>query len=144
MREYLNQFFAKEEHKWIHFIGDSFLHRKGLSLDEYMANIVSPGVPIDELGLMIMAKMYHAHVAVIMKDYTWTTGWNLLAKECKFIFTYTGGLSFHMVCNKVEGFTPPQKWPLNLSKHRKTQRSSSRKWKAKTELSTTSKKKLLQ
>ena len=128
MHEYMNQFFGKEEYrKWIKFIGDSFLYRKGLSLDEYMANIMSPGVPIDELSLMIMTRMYHAHVAVIIKDYMWTTRWNLLAKECKFIFTYTGGLTFHMVCNKVEGFTPPQKHPLNLSKHHKTQPSSSQK-----------------
>ena len=100
-----------------------------------MANIVSPDVSIDELGLMIIAQMYHAHVAVITKDYTWTRSWNLLVKECKFIFTYAGSISFHMVCNQVKGFRCPQKWPLNLSKRKNNQCSSSCKHSSTTPLS---------
>ena len=113
----MKTFFEKESHcKWISFIGDGFLHRKGLSVDSYLENILSADVPINELGLMIIARMYHAHVAIITQNYTWTSGWDLLAKECRFIFTYAGGLNFHMVCNKVEGFKCPQKWALDLSK----------------------------
>ena len=100
-----------------------------------MANIVSPDVPIDELGLLIIAQMYHAHIAVITKDYTWTSGFNLFAKECKFIFTYAGGISFHMVCNQVEEFRRPQKQPLNLSKRKNNQHSSSHKCSSMTPLS---------
>ena len=88
----MKTFFEKESHhKWISFIGDGFLHHKGLSLD--------------------------AHVAVITQNYTWMSGWNLLTKECRFIFMYAGGLNFHMVCNKVEGFKHLQKWALDLSKN---------------------------
>ena len=105
LRQYMQTFFEKQSHcKWIEFISAAFLHRKGLTLDAYLANIVSPDVPIDKLGLMIIARMYHSHIAVITSTYTWMSGWNLLAKECEFIFTYAGGLNFHMVCNKVEGF----------------------------------------
>ena len=67
---------------------------------------MTPGVPVDEFGLMIIVRMYHEHITVITETYTWTSGWNLLAKECKFIFTYAGGLSIHMVCNQVAGFLP--------------------------------------
>ena len=47
MWQYMQHFFEKEEHrKWMHFVGDSFLYRKGLMLEQYMDNIVTPGVPI--------------------------------------------------------------------------------------------------
>ena len=113
----MKTFFEKESHrKWISFVSDGFLHRKGLSVDSYLETILSADVPIDKLSLIIIAHMYHAHVAVITQNYTWTSGWNLLAKDCRFIFTYAGGLNFHMVCNKVEGFKCPQKRALDLSK----------------------------
>ena len=80
--------------------------------------------------------MYHFHIAVITSTYIWTSGWNLLAKECEFIFTYAGGLNFHMVCNKVEGFPRPQKRALNLSTKPKVQHGRSRTKRPKTQLST--------
>ena len=134
IQQYMKTFFEKESHcKWISFIGDGFLHCKGLSLDSYLENILSADVPIEELGLMIIAHMYHAYVAVITQNYTLTSGWNLLAKECRFIFTYAGGLNFHMVCNKIEGFRHPQKQALDLSKNPRGIRAGK---KSKIELST--------
>ena len=104
MRDYLRNFVAKDHHKvWIMNVGITFIAKKGLSIDEYLDNLLSPNVPIDELGLLIIVWMYHAHIAVIMYDWTWTTGFDLQPSDCKFVLAYCGGLDFYATCDRVEG-----------------------------------------
>ena len=78
-----------------------FLSKKGLSVAEYLANLTSPKVPIDELGLLILARMYHGHVCVVMFDWFWTTGFNLVPMTCEYIFAYAGGVNFLATCNSA-------------------------------------------
>ena len=75
--------------------------KKGLDLNEYLENLISPKVPMDELGLLIMACMYHSHIAVIMFDWTWTSGFDLKGTQCHFVLAYCGGLHFLATCDRL-------------------------------------------
>ena len=132
IRDYLATFIKKDYHvEWIQDVGAMFLAKKGLSVSQYLENITSPKVPIDELGLLILARMYHAHIAVIMFDWCWTTGFNLVPMTCKYVFAYAGGVKFLTTCSSFAGQTityrdflksvgvsqTGQKKALNLSIH---------------------------
>ena len=80
-----------------------FLAKKGLSVSQYLENITSPKVPIDELRLLILAGMYHGHIAVIMFDWCWTTGFDLVPMTCEYMFAYAGGVKFLATCSSVAG-----------------------------------------
>ena len=87
--------------EWIQDVGAMYLAKKGLSVSEYLESLTSPKVPIDELGLLILARMYHGHVAVIMFDWCWTT--DLVPTTCEYIFAYVGGVKFLATCSSVVG-----------------------------------------
>ena len=102
LRDYMASFIAKDYHKqWIASVGKLFIMKKGLDLSEHLENLISPKVPMDELGLLIMAHMYHSHVAVIMFDWTWTSGFDLKPTQCCFVLAYCGGLHFLATCDRL-------------------------------------------
>ena len=78
-----------------------FLSKKGLSVAAYLANLTSSKVPIDELRLLIVARMYHRHVCVVMFDWCWTTGFDLVPMTCEYVFAYAGGVNFLATCNSA-------------------------------------------
>ena len=108
---------------WISYVGSAFIHRKGLDLDKYLVNLLSPKVPLDELGLLIVARMYHWHITVITNLYTWTTGWDLVASDCRVVFAYTGGVNFQLVCDRVQDVPPLD--PLSMVQPKKRSNSLS-------------------
>ena len=69
-------------------------------------------------GLLIVARMYHWHIAVITKKYTWTTGWDKKLTDCRVVFAYGGGVNFSLVCDRPTDLPPLQKCPLNLAKRK--------------------------
>ena len=75
-------------------VGHAYLKRKGLSYEDYKQVITLTDVPLDELGLLYIAKLWGRHFAVIMKDFFWTTGIGLTVEDCAIVFAYTGGLVF--------------------------------------------------
>ena len=140
LRDYMASFIAKDYHKqWIASVGKSFIKKKGLELNEYLENLISPKVPMDELGLLIMARMYHSHVAVIMYDWTWTSGFDLQPTQCHFVLAYCGGLHFLATCDRLasdmvdyktflrtiaSGSGKDQQQPLDLSNKTKSNKKN--------------------
>ena len=47
--------------------------------------------------------MYHGHIAVIMFDWCWTTGFDLVPTSCEYVFAYAGGVKFLATCSSVAG-----------------------------------------
>ena len=43
--------------------------------------------------------MYPGHVAVIMFNWCWTTGFDLVPMICEYMFAYAGGVKFLATCN---------------------------------------------
>ena len=83
---------------WIQHVGREFLSEQGLKVDKYANNIINPQVPIDELGLLVIACMYHTHFGVILNDRVWYTTDDNCAKYSKFHLLYQGGVYFSDTC----------------------------------------------
>ena len=74
------------------------LTKTGLKVEEFTNKIISPKVPIDKLGLLVIARMYHTHFGVVLKDRVWYTTDDNTAACSKFLLMYQGGVSFSDTC----------------------------------------------
>ena len=79
---------------WIRDVGNEFLGEKGLRPEDFANNMISPKILVNELGLLVIARMYHTHFSVILKDRIWMTTDDNSSKYCKFFLMYQGGVSF--------------------------------------------------
>ena len=72
MQKYLTDWL--EDHRYyLENVGGDLICRKGLTIDEYMYNVVQPGVPLDKITIVLYARMYKIHIAVILEGKYWTT-----------------------------------------------------------------------
>ena len=62
----------QSHHEWVEAITNPVLLKKGSNVDDYINFIAKPGTPVDEIGLLIFARMYHLHMCIIMEDRCWT------------------------------------------------------------------------
>ena len=79
---------------WISDVGKKFLGDQGLRAEDFANNLISPKIPLDEFGLLVVAHMYHTHFGIILKDRLWCTTDDNSSKYCKFFLMYQGGVSF--------------------------------------------------
>ena len=63
-------------------------------MEDYVNDLQDLSTPIDQLGLLIIAQMYHRHFAVFMKDSVWSTHRDNSIENCTIYFAYNGGFSF--------------------------------------------------
>ena len=75
-------------------VREDLLNRKGLKIEDYVNNLQELATPIDQLGLLIIALMYHRHFAVFMKDGVLSTHANNSIDNCAIYFAYNSGSSF--------------------------------------------------
>ena len=83
---------------WIRSVGSSFLQRKGIPIGDYLMNLQDISIPLDQLGILVYARMYHKHYAIVLKDSVWTTRKDNSLKDCSVIFAYCGGVYFSDTC----------------------------------------------
>ena len=91
IRRYLRSF-LQEHQSWVISIGGEFLAKKGLDFNTWSTAIVGNFMPMDELALLCIARLWHRHFAVIMKDFVWTTGISIPIDDCCIVFAYCGGV----------------------------------------------------
>ena len=66
MHKYLTDWM--ESHRYfVERVGGDLIHRKGLTVQDYMYNVVQPGVPLDEIGILLFANLYKIHIAIILE-----------------------------------------------------------------------------
>ena len=65
--------FIKKKTNWILLIASNLLDIKKRSLDDYLADCLHPEMPLDEIGIMMFARMMHKHVTVCFNDLLWMT-----------------------------------------------------------------------
>ena len=70
------------------------LERKCLNLDEYITFICDLHSPIDEIGLVILARMFHFHIGIVMADKYWTTKCDHDLHACKILLRWYGKMQF--------------------------------------------------
>ena len=90
IRGYLRAF-LREHQDWVLEVGGDFLAKKGLDFNTWSTSIVGNYMPLDELGLLCLARLWHHHFAVILKDFIWTTGIGIALEDCCVVFAYCGG-----------------------------------------------------
>ena len=93
MRRHLRTF-VNGHMKWISKVGTNILHKKGIDIYDYVNDLVELSIPLDQLGLLILARTYHRHITVFCKDYVWTTRSDNAMRDCTAYLVYKGGVNF--------------------------------------------------
>ena len=95
MQSYLYDFLDKSYHcTWIEKVGEKFYKSKGLSLDNYLCNLRDISIPMDELGLVICARMYHRHIGIILQNDVWCSRMDNDFDKCFIKLAFMGGVLF--------------------------------------------------
>ena len=115
----------KSHKRWMVDVGAEYLRRKGLTVTEYINTIICKNVPMDEFAILLLARMFHRHFGVVLRDYIWTTGIGITIEDCTIVFAYTGDLQFMdtydignkpaVTANTLTFKVPEQEAPVNLS-----------------------------
>ena len=59
-----------------------------------METICGVGQPLDEIGIVLITRMYHVHVAIMQNKYHWTTRRDHDVKACTILLGWKGNLRF--------------------------------------------------
>ena len=81
--------------EWVQQILEKILALKHIPLQDYIDLIMTPCQPLDEIGILIVAYIYHIHICIILKDTYWCTRVDKDANKCDLTFAYMGSLVFY-------------------------------------------------
>ena len=86
--------FVKKKIDWIRSVSSYLLGLKKRELDDYLAEFLKPDIPLDEIGILLFARMMHKHVCVYFNDIYWTTRVDHDTTKCDAFLIYRGKCSF--------------------------------------------------
>ena len=86
--------FVNGHMKWIAKVGTNILRKKGIDIYNYVNDLVDLAIPLDQLGLLILARTYHHHITVFCKDYVRTTKFDNSMRDYTVYLVYKGGVNF--------------------------------------------------
>ena len=89
-------------------MGENILQRKGIRVEDYANDITSGEVPLDELGILVVSRMYHIHIGIVLKDRVWYTTSENSSENCLFHLLYQGGVQFLDSCTANWGYASPK------------------------------------
>ena len=84
----------KKHYTFVDKISKDILECKKLSLKSYIETVSTPGVPIDEIGLLILARMYHFKLCVLLKNHYWCALNESDPSQSEIIIVFCGHLCF--------------------------------------------------
>ena len=90
--------------EWIAKVGGELLRKKGIKVEEYCNDLVELNFPLDTLGLLVIARMFHNHITVILKERIWTTQANNDIDCCSIFLIYSDGVNFVDTCTGRPSF----------------------------------------
>ena len=97
---------------WVEAITNPVLSKKGSNVDDYIDFTAKPGTPVDEIGLLIFARMYHLHMCIIMEDRCWTTQCEHDLGRCSVFIAYRGALLFNDTRPKCKEYSLHPRNPM--------------------------------
>ena len=86
--------FAEQNIRWIRKVGVSTFNKLSMSPPDYIQNLVSGDVVLDELALLIVARVLNIHCVVLMADRYWSTKSDGSYENCLLKLAFTGNSSF--------------------------------------------------
>ena len=67
---------------------------KSTSLEDYIDTVTTPGVPIDPICVLVLACMFHFHIAIFTSKGVLGTCKDRSLKKCRFRLIFHGGTEF--------------------------------------------------
>ena len=88
-------------HKYfLEAVGGFLIHKKGQQLEEYMDYIVQLQVPIDEIAIVLLSRMWKIHVCVFLEGKYWTTNKDETLNKATMYLVYLGKNVYHDTTRK--------------------------------------------
>ena len=79
---------------WVEKISARVLKQRNQSLEDYIDEITTPGVPLDPIALFVFARMYKIHIAIFTAKGIWATCRDTTLKKVQFVLLWYGGNKF--------------------------------------------------
>ena len=80
------------------------LCKKGIKVEDYCNDLLELNFPLDTLGLLVIARMFHNHIAIILKECIWTTQGSNDTDRCSIFLIYSSGVNFRDTCTGRPSF----------------------------------------
>ena len=84
--------------KWVASVGHDVLSKKRLAVEDYANDLSEGEIPLDPLGLLCIARNWHIHICVFLKNGIWTTRHDNTLENVSIYLLYTGGFTFFDTC----------------------------------------------
>ena len=92
---------------WLDRVCKPFIAAKGQDWEEFKEFMLSPDYKCDEVGLLVFARLYHIHIAIIVNDRVWTTHHEHALDQCSVTLGYRGSCEFVLLKPRMD-FPPDQ------------------------------------
>ena len=80
---------------WIRSVCSILINKRKQDFDGYINSLIKENNKIDEIGLLLIARLYSVHIGVIMQDQSvWTTHVSNTLSCCGIILAYLGKHKF--------------------------------------------------
>ena len=79
---------------WVAKISARVLKQREQSLEDYIDDITTPGVPLDPIALLVFARMYKIHIAIFTAKGIWATCRDTTLKKVRFVLLWYGANKF--------------------------------------------------
>ena len=79
-------------------VGHDVLSKKRLAVEDYANDLSEGEIPLDPLGLLCIARNWHIHICVFLKNGIWTTRHDNKLENVSIYLLYTGGFTFFDTC----------------------------------------------
>ena len=93
--------------EWIKSVGSRILDAKKIRVEDYANDITSGLVPFDELAILVVARMYHIHIGIVLKDRVWYTSSAEKPEDCLLYLLFQGGVQYLDSCTGNWGYASP-------------------------------------
>ena len=100
-----------DKHKdWVQKVTAQLLERKNRKFEDFLIYWLHGSFPLDEAGILILARAYKIHVAVFFNNHYWTTNKSSNLNECTVFLIYRGDLVFmdsrHLLTKEFDEHRP--------------------------------------
>ena len=91
--------------EWVAKIGQKVLGKKKLPVEDYVNSLAEGTIPLDQLGLLCVARNWHIHICVFLKSGIWTTRKDNSLEGVSIYLLYAGSTTFFDTV--YQEYTPP-------------------------------------
>ena len=79
---------------WVQKVTSNLLEKKNRTFENFLSQWLHGSFPLDEAGILIIARAYKIHVAVFFNDHYWISHVGSDLNKCKVFLVYCGNLVF--------------------------------------------------